>query len=385
MRLFCMLAALFLVACQEPEKGEKIREIPLGYSGEARLNPYLAAEKYLSTKGWSVESSRSWSNYDYETSMIFMPCSFLETEGMGIRALDWVSEGGTLVLSVEGGEPERNDFTDGSSGWGLPDEDEYNGWDYLTEMLGVSVETNAWSDYADEEIELEEEGHLSRVWHVTNLRDERGGYQLEMEGNVGFDSSGSRHWDHKRDGVSRVIGSSYGAGQVILLAHARPLRNPYLARADHADFLEMLAESYGQGEIVFLYGSSNSFFGLIWKEGRMVVIAGFLLLVCWLWMRIPRFGPILSDLEVKRKPYGDELKASARFLWRNGQIEHLLRPLRARLEMENQGDPESLYDRLAEESELTRDDVAEALTIETPKDPGHTLKVVQKLQTLLKR
>lgn len=385
MKSLWLILALFLVACQDPEKGEKIREVPLGYSGEARLNPYLAAEKYLSSKGWSVESSRSWSNYDLETSIIFMPCSFLETEGMGIRALDWVSEGGTLVLSVEGGEPERNDFTDSSSGLGLPEEDEFSGWDYLTEMLGINVESSAWSENPNEETELEKKGHLSRAWSVTNLRAERGGYQLEMEGHLGFDSSGNRHWDHKQDGVSRVVGSGFGAGQVILLAHARPFRNPYIARADHAEFLEMLAESYGQGEIVFLYGSSNSFFGLIWKEGRMVVIAGLLLLICWLWMRIPRFGPVLQDLEVKRRPYGDELKASARFLWRNGQIEHLLRPLRSRLEMENQGDPETLYDRLAEESELGRHDVAEALTTEAPKDPGHTLKVVQKLQALLKR
>jgi hypothetical protein len=117
----------------------------------------------------------------------------------------------------------------------------------------------------------------------------------------------------------------------------------------------------------------------------MVVIAGFVLLVCWLWMRIPRFGPILQDLAVKRRPYGDELKASARFLWRTGQLEHLLRPLRARLEKENQSDPESLYDQLAEESDLERSEVAEALTIDAPKDPGQTLKVVQKLKALLKR
>ena len=117
----------------------------------------------------------------------------------------------------------------------------------------------------------------------------------------------------------------------------------------------------------------------------MVVIAGLILLFCWLWMRIPRFGPILQDSFKRPRPYGEELKASARFLWRRGQIEYLLRPLRAKLEMDNQGAPETLYDRLAEDSELKRDEVAEALTVNPPKDPGHILKMVQKLQTLLKR
>jgi hypothetical protein len=117
----------------------------------------------------------------------------------------------------------------------------------------------------------------------------------------------------------------------------------------------------------------------------MVVIGGLILLFAWLWMRIPRFGPILHDNAIKRQPYGKALTTSARYLWRTGELEHLLRPLRAKLEMENQGDPETLYDRLAEESGLTRDDVAEALTIDPPKDPGHLVKVAQKLQALLKR
>jgi len=384
-RLSWLVLVVALTACQQPEKGEKIKEVPLGYTGEARLNPYLAAEKYLSEKGWSVESSRSWSNSDFETSIIFMPGSFLETDGMGIRVLDWVSDGGTLVLSLEGGEPERNDFTDRSSGWGLSEEDEFTGLNYVLEMLEISIEVIDWSDFVDDETELAEDGYLSRPWHLTKLREERGGHRLEIEGDLGFATFSNRHWDFEVDGISRLAGSSYGSGQVVLLSHARPLRSPYLARADHAAFLEMLAESYGDGGIVFLYGSSNSFFELIWKEGRMVVIAGFVLLVCWLWMRIPRFGPILQDLAVKRRPYGDELKASARFLWRTGQLEHLLRPLRARLEKENQSDPESLYDQLAGESDLERSEVAEALTIDAPKDPGHTLKVVQKLKALLKR
>ena len=117
----------------------------------------------------------------------------------------------------------------------------------------------------------------------------------------------------------------------------------------------------------------------------MVVIAGLVLLFAWLWMRMPRFGPILRDNSIKRQPYGKSLITSARFLWRTGELEHLLRPLRAQLEKKNHGDPESFYDRLAEESGLTRDEVVEALNINPPKDPGHILKLAQKIQTLFKR
>ncbi|MEN8773110.1 MAG: DUF4350 domain-containing protein [Akkermansiaceae bacterium] len=383
MRWLMLIGLLFLTGCDPKEDRRKVGEIPLGYTGKARINPYLAAETYLDQQGWDAESSRTWSNYDYETQVIIMPGSFLQTRGMGIRVLEWVANGGNLVLTVEGGEPERNDFTDSSSGMGAPEEGEYTGLDHVFEELGVSSGDYSYQVMDDDS---EREGHLARPWETTQIREEWGGHRLEFEGEVGLEIENGWDWIPNADGSSRMIGTTYGAGEVIVLAHARPFRNPYLARADHAEFLNHLAKEYGgNGRIVFLYGSSDSFFGLIWKEGRMVVIGGCLLLFAWLWMRIPRFGPVLQDNAIKRQPYGKALITSARYLWRSGQLEYLLRPLRARLEKENQGDPETLCDRLAEESGLTRDDVAVALTTDPPKDPGHLVKVAQKLQALLKR
>ena len=382
MRLILIVLLGCLAGCQ-PEERKKIRDEPIGYRGEARVNPYLAAETYLSEKGYDVESSRTWSNYRYETDVIIMPGSFLETKGMGIRGLEWIENPGTLILTVEGGEPDRNDFTDLSTGFGFFDEEEFLGLDYLFETLGVEVNELPLSEGPEEEVA--EVGHLARPWEVVRTKDSFGGHELEFEGGVSLSAQVGYNWTRERGERSRMVSVGFGAGEVIVLAHARPFRNPYLSRADHADFLEYIADNYAVGNIVFLYGSSTSFFGLVWKEGHMAVVAGLILLAAWLWMRIPRFGPILQDNAIQRRPYGESLKASARFLWRGGQLEVLLRPLRARLEKENQGDPTTLYDRLAEESGLDREEVAEALTINPPKDPGHILKVVQKLQALLKR
>lgn len=382
MRCFLLLCLIALCGCEEEDR-KKVRDEPIGYRGEARLNPYLAAETYLSEKGWEVESSRTWSNYRYETAIIFMPASFLETKGMGIRVLDWVGDGGTLVLTLEGGEPDWNDFIDDTVGDGVPRKGDYSGLDHLFEEVGISADDSYPFNPSDTG---EEEGHLSRGWEMTRTDVDAGDFDLEFEGFINVDVEDGWTWDTSNKGKFRIVEKDYGAGEVVVMAHARPFRNPYIGHADHADFLEYLAETYAyNGDIVFLYGSKSSFFGLLWKEGRMVVIGGLILLFAWLWMRIPRFGPVLKDNAVKRRPYGEALKASARFLWRSGQVEHLLRPLRASLERQNQGDPSTLYDRLAEESGLNREEVAEALTINPPKDPGHILKLVQKLQALLKR
>lgn len=380
-RWLVVLILFCFAGCQDGPKREKVGEVPLGYRGKARLNPYLAAERYLEKKGWSAKSSRTWSNYREETSIIFMPGSYLQTKGMAMRALDWVSDGGTLVLTVQGGEPERNDFTDDWSG-SVPEEGEYSGLDELFETLEIGRETRLEIDTSGE---MEEDGYLARGWELSRTDDSYGGHALEFEGNVALTASNGWDWIPKVQGASRMVGTSFGFGEVIVLAHARPFRNPYLARADHADFLEALAETYGGGDIVFLYGSSTSFFGLLWKEGWMVVIGGLVVLACWLWMRIPRFGPVMRDLEVKRKPYGDALTTSARYLWRMGQLESLLRPLRDRLESEGGESADGYYERLAGESGMKSEEVKEALMAPPPKEPGQILKITQKLQTLFKR
>ena len=384
MKRFLFLFLILLTGCQDRPKRERVGETPLGYRGQARLNPYLAAERYLEAQGWSVDSSRTWSNYGSETSVIFMPGSFLQTKGMALRVLEWVYDGGMLVLTLQGGEPDRNDFTSSSSGI-VAEKGDFMGLDEILELFEIEVASRVAPSF-EEEL-LEEEGHLARDWELSRMSADYGDLALEFEGRTILRSDMTSPWDPEVGGGSRVLEGNYGSGSVVFLAHARPFRSPYLARADHADFLEFLAHRNAPGDLVFLYGSSTSFFGLLWKEGRMVVIAGLCALAAWLWMRIPRFGLVLRDRAIKPTKYGESLTTSARFLWRTGKIDCLIQPLRDRIEHDNdsEGNPELLYDRLVEESGLSRDEVKETLTSEPSQDPGKTLKLVEKLQLLLRQ
>lgn len=377
---FLFLLSLVFVACDSGEK----EEIPIGYRGKARVNPYLAAERYLVGEGWPAKSSRIWSEFGEETGTIFMPGTSLGSKGLAMRALHWVENGGLLILTIEGGEPERNDFVGHQSGRGIPDKGDYPGLDYLLGEVGVEIVAQDWESIPSDE--LPEHGKLSRPWHIAVVPfEDADSMELEFEGSVALraDQYGT-DWEENVALPSRVIATGYGDGNVLVLAHARPLRSAYLDRADHGIFLDMIADWNARGDIVFLYGSTTSFFGLVWQRAWMAVVAGLILLAVWLWMRIPRLGPVLEDDFSTKRPYGDSLVASARFLWRGGHIAHLVRPLRDRLEHAHQGDPATLYQRLANESGLSRDEVAQALTLEPTKDPGTLMKLVQKLQALLK-
>jgi len=376
-----------LTGCQQatsPDSDEwEVEEIPIGYRGPARVNPYLAAERFLSGNGYEAKSSLVWSEAEEEMDIIMMPASFLSTKGMGMRALTWVENGGMLVITVEGGEGEINDFRNRSMFF-RSSELNLQGFDYLLEECGIEVLREDW----ETESLPDGEGHLRRAWSPAfvelSIDGEDLEYQVEFEGNAALKADYGTNWELARNDRTRMITSEYGFGDIMILAHARAFRNAYIDRADHAEFVKLIADWRGQKSIVFLYGSGTSFTGLLWQHGWQAIVAGLLLLLFWLWMRIPRFGPLKEDDFVALGGYGEALSASARFLWRKKQLHHYLRPLRDRIEAENPDNPESHYQLLADKSGLSREEVVEAMTAPQTKDPASLTRIVHRLQTILK-
>ncbi len=229
---------------------------------------------------------------------------------------------------------------------------------------------------------------MSSAWNLAEFsvvdEDEEQKFQVEFEGDLALKVENGEHWDLSSDEFGRMVTTEYGFGDIMVLAHARAFRNAYIDRADHAGFVKLIGDWRGRKSIVFLYGSGSSFFDLLWQHAWQALVAGIILLAFWLWMRIPRFGPLKEDEDVIRGGYGKELSASARFLWRKKQLHHYLRPLRDRIEAEHREDPETLYQNLAEQSGLSREEVVEAMTAPQTKDPASLTRIVHRLQTILK-
>ena len=370
----------FLSSCEEDEYIEE--EIPTGYVGEARLNPYLAATRFLNEGGWSARSERVWSDFGDETSTIVLPASFLTTKGVGMRALEWVEEGGLLIITMEGGEAEINDFKGSSFSSLFEEEIEMVGLDYLLEEVGVEIRATKYQAHSSQEVR----GHLEADWNVADISLTQGeedfDLEVEFQGEIGLETEFGDIWESESD-ASRMVTAPYGIGTVMVLSHARPFRNPYIDHADHPAFLEVLADWNDGGDFIFLYGSGTSFFELLWQHAWQAVISGLLLLFFWIWMRIPRFGPVKEDDYTLRKPYGDGLKAAATFLWRRNAISHYLNPIRA--ELQGNSTPDEVLEKLSSESGLSPGEVTHALYSEPTKDPISITRIVRQLQLLLKR
>ena len=152
MRVFIavLTAVLALTGCEYEEI-----ERETGYKGKARLNPWLAAERFVDRMGDEVISVIAWTEPQPGDSAWLMPASMLGNESFVRRVETWVQEGGHLILLVEHADAETNDW---SGHYSKPIIEPV-----LSEMLGRAS------------IQLTESDHVS----ASSIRFMGEGYQVE--------------------------------------------------------------------------------------------------------------------------------------------------------------------------------------------------------------
>lgn len=381
MKSLCFLMIAFvLTGCQRNGHYEN-EEIVLGYRGKARLNPYLAAERYFAEKlSVPVRSSRSLADLDESISVVTMPASFLSTRLMGQRVLDWVGNGGSLILLMEGGESHYNDFSDRALG---PPKNEKNekelelpGLDLILAKTDMTLETR---EFVMKKGGKDDPGE--RDWHEENVSMDERDFLLEQEGELAFAEDGDEPWP--------VVSASPGEGIIYFLANARPLRSAYLDRADHLAFLETMIGD-PSGEVLFLYGEGFSFWSLVWRHGWRLVLAGLVMLMVWLWLRLPRFGPRQEEERADDRQYDELLLAGGRFLWKRKAVAPLLLPLREEIqrrfhlrhELVSEAERASLFEELSARSGMKLEEVIEAMSREDLQDGATLTRVVRGLKQL---
>jgi hypothetical protein len=104
--LIVLLAALSLTACQYTEVTREI-----GYKGKARIDPWLAAERFAERMDWEAHSVISWTPPESGDAAWLVPATILSNGSFTRRMDDWVREGGHLILLVEHADPQTNDWS----------------------------------------------------------------------------------------------------------------------------------------------------------------------------------------------------------------------------------------------------------------------------------
>ena len=393
---------LLLGACFSQYERVTVTE-ETGFRGRAAYDPYFAAELLFEGLGLTLERPNSWEDLPPVEHTILLPQHSFRSRVPAERLLEWVRQGGHLVVAgVLGAEgtldpdalEEAEEPEEERAAWEEPAEeveeekDPKAPRDPLLEPLGLELRTydfakSAPADEDGEPWQLEMDRGLHRVsigQRVRVARKRPGTYLAPAP-------EGEDDHDHS------LVRMAHGQGWVTVLSDMRFFTNEALGKEDHAAFSwDVLAppQRVPEGLTIFVRGAYLPWYELVARHGWRVLVSGALALALFLWSRGSRFGPVESAAAPERRSLLEHVAASGEFLWRHrlGEVllrssrEHVVRealrkdPLLARL-------PENQRIRhLAEKAEIAGGQLAVALQNKTVEDPAEFLRIVKTLEAV---
>ena len=128
------------------------------------------------------------------------------------------------------------------------------------------------------------------------------------------------------DHGSQLLQLSLGEGQITVLTDLSLWDNDHLLYFDHAWLLVWLT---GDDAVWFIRSvAMPPLLQWLWQRAPELFLSLLILLALWLWLRIPRQGPLQPPDEDEQRDYLQHLHASGYFQWRTVQQDSLLSALR---------------------------------------------------------
>ncbi|MBC8126897.1 MAG: hypothetical protein H8M99_07105 [Gloeobacteraceae cyanobacterium ES-bin-144] len=358
---FLLAAAAFvLTSCEYTEVQREI-----GYKGKARINPWLAAEKFTQKMGWDTRSEISWSVPDWEDAVWVIPASILSNESFVRQARTWVRDGGHLILMIEHADAETNDWS------------EY--------APSPELEPPLYSLLKSAHIDLTKKTAGAKSTVQDRVVFEGLEYDVKAESDVAVSVG------NKDPGVFASVKD--GEGRLTVITDGRIFRNRWISDHDHAALLAALLESTeADGIVGFMRGASLSIWAMLRQYLWPVLIGICVTLFLWLWKNLKRFGPVEdATAPSELRGYEHHLEALGHFQWRLDRAGSLLVPLRTKIiELGQHASVRTgcrdmdFFQYLADRADLPRDRVLRALAEAAPSDPAILTRTTTDLQQLLK-
>ncbi len=354
-----VFAAMLLVGC---ETKEVTRET--GYKGRARVDPWLAAERFCEPYPGVVRSLASWTEPTESDALWLVPAGLLTNTSFTRRLTGWVERGGHLVVMVEHAEAAHDDWT------------RFAPSSPPAEALAAMM-----ADFGLR-LMLREEGQ--KPFETKEIRFNGQHFAVEVK---------SDNRVAKGEGKPRAFVSvTRGAGRLSVLTDGRIFRNRWIGEKDHAALLDALVRADSrEGDIGFIRGAGLSVWGLVREHLWPVLLGLTILMMLWLWKNLSRFGPLEAEAGAPvLRGYEHHLEALGDFQWRLDHAAGLLGPLRSQIIDRGQracqrsghrdGD---FFQYLADLGGLSRERVQRALSESAPADAALFTRTTADLQKLL--
>lgn len=310
-----LLVALF-VAWWFSEYERDDVEVYTGYQGEARWNPYLAAEKLLTSLGIEAETREALQPTEWlppPTDTLVVRADPTIAVGGELDALyDWVQvSGGHLVL--------------------LPPREESADVDLLMSLFGLGFERADPvhdDDSVDDDPETEAGGDGDEATVDEGDTEEDIDYTVALYATYyrvrnDFDSPAMTT---VADDIGNIaVRVAEGNGFVTVIASELYFTNDYLADADHARLLlDAVAGYVDPGKVWLVFQASfPPLWRVIWQAAPYLVMTLAVALLLWLWAALPRFGPKIEPEAEDRRSINEHISAAGSFAWRHEGSEAL--------------------------------------------------------------
>jgi len=305
-----LLIGMSLITVSSLERVERTVRTPA--EGEARTNPLLAAELFLTRMNVPCASTESLDDLPPtdHTILLSMENRVLSRARVD-RLLDWVEAGGLLIVGphLDDGEPTAETWND-----------------VLLDTLGVFVE-----QYETGPSQQRREIYEVSPPDETETSDVRffSGFGLTVyEG------------DPEDYGGYAIVWTDLGLGRAIVLNDLRFVLNDEIGDLDHAEFLwRLVRDSSTPRDVLLVHGwERRSIWRMLLSRAWPAAIASLLLVGVWLWRRGTRLGPVMEEAPAGSRSLIEHVDAIGYFLWRSHRADvlvdsardALLRRLRAR-------------------------------------------------------
>ena len=265
--------------------------VQVGMSGEARLRPFLAAERFAERMGLPARELRALPELDRlgQGGVLVMPRQRQSIESLRAAQLAaWVANGGHLIVEAE-----------------------YQGTrDPLLDLLHIARAAGGESSNKPRVVEVP--GSARKLTVATFSRG-----RLDAQGQAPRFRVGA-------PGAEQILTIAHGKGLVTAVLDLQFARNRHVGEHDHAELLwHLLTLQPAQELLVFHHPRRLSLWGFLVEHAWGALVAAAALLALWLWRIAPRYGTVQPDPPLARRRLLDHLRASGRYFWSRG--------LRARL------------------------------------------------------
>lgn len=288
-----LFAAWFFATHEKVEVEEWV-----GYRGDARVNPWFAAELLVRELGHASESKPEltpgeWLPPETDTLIVQLTPS-IGTGPELYMLLNWAGEGGHLVLLGP-------DY--------VTDEGEDILWQHGVGLRITRSELHeklAAQDEARDYFAAELEGDYALGVYPYDAR-------LEV-------MSEEQDFDVIRHGGEIVVArQGWGDGFVSVVANASRLSNDLLKNDDNARlFADVVMGDIEPGKVWLIFRTRlTPLWRLIWQAAPHLVISAALIGLLLLWAALPSFGPRIVASTDERRSILEHIHASGLFVWRH--------------------------------------------------------------------